>query len=138
MNRPDLATNPLFGTRDARVEHSAEVDTMIGQWTQGQRVSEIVGKLQEPGVPAAEVRDPKQAVRDPGVIARKETLPLSHPHYGAVDDIYAMGLPIQFSKSSAGFDQPPPALGEHNQAVYGGILGYSHERIADLKTQGVI
>ena len=138
MNRADLATNPRFGTRDARVEHSAEIDAIIAQWTQAQRVSEIVGKLQEASVPVAEVRDPKKAVRDPGVLARKETIPLSHPQYGAVDDIYAMGLPIQFSESSAGFDQPPPGLGEHNQAVYGGILGYSRERIADLKTQGVI
>jgi CoA:oxalate CoA-transferase len=138
MNRADLAANPRFQTRDARVEHSTEVDAVIGRWTHTQRISEIVQKLQEAGVPAAEVRDPKRAVRDPGVVARKETVPLSHPQYGAVGDIYAMGLPIQFSESEAGFDQPPPGLGEHNQAVYAGILGYSRERIEELKARSVI
>jgi len=138
MDQPELATAPHFHTRDARVEHSAEVDATIENWTRSRPTSEIVRKLQESGIPVAEVRDPKKAVRDPGVVARKETVPLSHPQYGAVDDIYAMGLPIQFTQSKAGFDQPPPLLGEHNEAVYGGILRYSRERIYELKSRGVI
>jgi CoA:oxalate CoA-transferase len=140
MDRADLAADPWFQTRDARVEHSTQVDAVIGQWTQAQPASDIVQKLQQYSIPVAEVRDPKKAVRDPGVLARQETVPLSHPQYGrvAADDIYAMGLPIQFSESKAGFDQPPPALGEHNEAVYGGILGYSRERIEELQARGVI
>jgi crotonobetainyl-CoA:carnitine CoA-transferase CaiB-like acyl-CoA transferase len=35
-------------------------------------------------------------------------------------------------------DQPPPALGEHNNAIFGDMLGYSAEKIANLKKQGVI
>lgn len=138
MDQADLAASLHFQTRDARVEHSAEVDATIEKWTRRRPMSEIVQKLQEAAIPVAEVRDPKKAVRDPGVVARGETVPLSHPQYGAVDDIYAMGLPIQFSESSAGFNQPPPALGEHNQAVYGGILGYNEVRIDELKARGVI
>ena len=61
-----------------------------------------------------------------------------HPTYGMVDEIYAMGLPILFSGATAGFDQPPPELGEHNQRVYGEILGYDAERIAELRAQGII
>jgi crotonobetainyl-CoA:carnitine CoA-transferase CaiB-like acyl-CoA transferase len=138
MDQPELARAPHFQSRDARVEYSAEVDATIENWTRSRPTSEIVRKLQNSGIPVAEVRDPKKAVRDPQVVTRKETVPLSHPQYGAVDDIYAMGLPIQFSESKAGFDQPPPALGEHNQAVYGGILGYSRERIEELHARGVI
>jgi crotonobetainyl-CoA:carnitine CoA-transferase CaiB-like acyl-CoA transferase len=29
-------------------------------------------------------------------------------------------------------------MGEHNEAVYGGLLGYSAERLEELKTQRVI
>ena len=90
------------------------------------------------GVPAAEVRDPKDAVRDPRVVSRGETVPLAHPKYGAVEDVYGMGMPIKFSRAQAGFDQPPPGLGEHNHAVYCGLLGYSEERFEELKTQRVI
>jgi len=54
------------------------------------------------------------------------------------DGIRAMGLPIRFSDAKAEFDQPPPGLGEHNQRVYGEILGYDANRIAELRAQGVI
>jgi CoA:oxalate CoA-transferase len=47
-------------------------------------------------------------------------------------------LPIRFSQAAVGFDQPPPGLGEHNQRVYGEILGYDANRIAELHEEGVI
>ena len=31
-----------------------------------------------------------------------------------------------------------PALGEHNDEVYGGLLGFSSEKLAELKEEGVI
>ena len=138
MGLPELITQPHFGTRDARVEHAAEVDAAINQWAGAQPMSEIVRKLEEASVPVAEVRDPKSAVRDPGVLARRETVPLDHPRYGAVDDVYAMGMPIEFSETRAEFDSPPPVLGDHNDAVYGGILGYKPEHIAQLREGGTI
>ena len=61
-----------------------------------------------------------------------------HPKYGAIDGVNAMGLPILFSGAKAGFDEPPPGLGEHNERVYGDILGYDAQRIAELRAQGVI
>jgi crotonobetainyl-CoA:carnitine CoA-transferase CaiB-like acyl-CoA transferase len=72
------------------------------------------------------------------VVKRGETVLLMHPKYGIVEDVYGMGMPITFSGSNVGFDQPPPALGEHNDRVYGQILGYSSERIEELRTQKVI
>ena len=81
---------------------------------------------------------PRAATRDPRVIQRGETLPLQHPKYGAVEDVYGMGMPMTFTGSKVGFDQPPPELGEHNDLVYGDVLGYSAERIAEMKAQKVI
>jgi len=89
-------------------------------------------------VPTAEVRNQDEAVRDPRVLARGETVRLEHPKHGSVDRVYGMGIPIKFSRATAGFDQPAPALGEHDEAVYAGILGYSPERVERLKSDGVI
>ncbi len=89
-------------------------------------------------MPAAEVRDPQDAVRDPRVVSRGETVPLAHPKYGAVEDVYGMGMPIKFSRAQAGFDAPPPELGEHNREVYCDWLGYSAERLEELKMRQVI
>jgi crotonobetainyl-CoA:carnitine CoA-transferase CaiB-like acyl-CoA transferase len=138
MRRTDLLVDERFRTRDARVRNYRDLDVIIGQWTSSENITEAIAKLNSSGIPAAEVRDPKVAVHDPRVVARNETVPVVHPKYGAADGIYAMGLPIRFSGASAGFDRPPPGLGEHNQRVYGEILGYDANRIAELRAQGVI
>ena len=115
-----------------------ELNAFIERFTRSLTSSEAVARLERAGTPAAEVRTPFAATRDPRVIRRGETVPLQHPQYGAVEDVYGMGLPMTFSGSSVGFDQPPPELGEHNDQVYGRFLGYSSERIAALKAQKVI
>ncbi len=138
MGRKDLMANERFRTRDARVRFYRELDIEIERWTDSKTTLEAITILNAAGVPAAEVRDPKVAVHDPRVVARGETVPLVHPKYGVADGIRAMGLPMRFSDAKAGFDQPPPALGEHNQRVYGEILGYDAKRIAELHSEGVI
>jgi CoA:oxalate CoA-transferase len=138
IGRPELASDPRFASRDDRVVNVSEVDAIVEAFTVGRTSAEVVASLEECGVPAAEVRDPKDAVRDPRVVSRGETVPLSHPKYGAVEDVYGMGLPIKFSQAQAGFDEPPPELGEHNHAVYCGLLGYSEERLEELRAGRVI
>jgi len=138
MRRKDLAEDERFRTRDARVRNYRELDALIGQWTSSETMAQAIAKLNSAGIPASEVRDPKTAVHDPRVVARNETVPMVHPRYGAADGIYAMGLPIRFSEATAGFDQPPPGLGEHNQHVYAEILGYDADWIEELRAQGVI
>jgi crotonobetainyl-CoA:carnitine CoA-transferase CaiB-like acyl-CoA transferase len=138
IGRADLIDDPRFVNRDARVENVRALDAIIGDFTSRHTNAEAFSILESAGVPAAEVRNPDEAVRDPRVLARGETVRLEHPKYGAVDEVYGMGIPIKFSGAAAGFDQPAPALGEHNEAVYGGILGYSKEHLERLKSSGVI
>jgi crotonobetainyl-CoA:carnitine CoA-transferase CaiB-like acyl-CoA transferase len=138
MGRSELTTDERFRTRDMRVRHYRELDAEIGRWSNAETTAQAIATLNAAGIPAAEVRDPKAAVHDPRVVARNETVPLVHPKYGTADGVYAMGLPIRFSDAKSGFDQPPPGLGEHNERVYGEILGYDANRIAELRAQGVI
>jgi len=138
IGRPDLITDARFAIRDARVVNVAELDSIIGAFTGTRTNAEVIAALEKWEVPAAEVRNPEAAARDPRVVSRGETVPLSHPKYGIVEDVYGMGMPIRFSRAEAGFDAPPPGLGEHNDAVYGGLLGYSAARIEELRAQRVI
>src|SRR5579863_6994940 len=138
IGRPDLKTHPRFAERDARVVNVSELDRIIGAFTCSRTSAEVIAAMDQWSVPAAEVRNPEEAVRDPRVVSRGETVPLAHPKYGIVEDVYGMGMPIKFSGAEAGFDAPPPGLGEHNDAVYGGLLGYSAQRLEELKTQRVI
>jgi crotonobetainyl-CoA:carnitine CoA-transferase CaiB-like acyl-CoA transferase len=135
---PEMADDEKFSTRNARVKNFQELNTFIEQFTRSLTSAEAVARLERAGAPAAEAREPYAATRDPRVVQRGETVPLLHPEHGAVVDVYGIGMPFTLSNSSIGFDQPPPALGEHNDRVYGQVLGYSPERIAELKSQKVI
>jgi crotonobetainyl-CoA:carnitine CoA-transferase CaiB-like acyl-CoA transferase len=135
---PELADDEKYATRNARVKNSQELNAFIEQFTRSLTSAEAVARLERAGTPAAAVRDPYAATRDPRVVQRGETVPLRHPKYGAVEDVYGMGMPMTFSDSNVGFDQPPPELGEHNDMVYGQVLGYPPEKIAELKTRKVI
>ncbi|GIL41594.1 CaiB/BaiF CoA transferase family protein [Roseiterribacter gracilis] len=138
MDQAGLANDARFVTRDLRVQNVAALEALIEPWALSLAAQDMVDRLARNGVPAAVVRDPSAAVRDPLLLERGETVRLSHPKFGQTDEVYGPGLPIRFSESASGFDQPPPGLGEHNQAIYGDLLGYRQDEIERLQQQGVI
>lgn len=137
IGRAELSEDERFRTRDARVRNVAEVDQIVKEFTSVRPVAEVVATLGRAGVPAAEVRSPAAAVRDPQVVARGETVRLQHAGVSDVD-VYGPGLPIVFSGSAVGFDQPPPGIGEQNREVYQDLLGYTETDLRDLESAGVI
>jgi crotonobetainyl-CoA:carnitine CoA-transferase CaiB-like acyl-CoA transferase len=94
--------------------------------------------MEAASVPCAAVRAPGEAVSDPLARKRGDTVPLLHPTAGAFEDIPVTGVPVHFANAKVGFDRPAPALGQHNDDVYGGMLEYPPERIAELRATGVI
>jgi CoA:oxalate CoA-transferase len=138
MEQPELATDPRFATRDSRVQNVDDLDALVRRFTSSIATHKILSRLEQSGVPAAEVRDPARALRDSQVASRQETVPLLHPKYGAVDDVRGMGIPIKFSNAAAGLDDSAPMLGEHNDFVYGEVLSYSAQKINELKLHKVI
>lgn len=138
MADADVLADPRFATRDARVRHATALDACVEQWTSPRPVKAIIALLEREDVPCAEVRDPSQAIRDPRNVGRADTVPLEHPVHGRVADLYGTGLPVTFSETHAGFTQPAPTLGQHNQPIYRELLGYSADRIDQLRADGVI
>ena len=138
MGRPDVADDPRFNTRDARVRNARELDVEIEKWTSTLSAKEVVDALTMAGAPAAEIRSPAEAVRDPQVVARGETTRLVHPKYSEAGEVYGTGIPIVFSESKVGLNIPPPELGQHTDEVLRNLLHYTPEQITDLRTKGAI
>jgi crotonobetainyl-CoA:carnitine CoA-transferase CaiB-like acyl-CoA transferase len=138
IGRADLADDDRFRHRDARVRHADELHALIREWCRERSTTDIVAAFTAEGVPAAPVREPREAVRDPLVREREEVVPLVHPRLGAIADVVATGVPIRFSAARAELDRPAPTLGEHNDHVYRELLGYSPEALAELAEQAVI
>jgi crotonobetainyl-CoA:carnitine CoA-transferase CaiB-like acyl-CoA transferase len=137
IGRPELCADERFSTRDSRVRHVEEVDRILTSFTQSRVTSEIVSNLARVGVPAAEVRSPAEAVRDPRVVARGETVRLSHPSLPDAD-VYGPGLPIVFSGVSTDLEQLPPRIGEDNKEIYEDLLGYTAAELQEFQSAGVI
>ena len=79
IGHPEFEHDARFATRDARVAHVDELNAHIEAFTRTLPTAVLLPLLERHGVPAAEVRSPADAVRDPRVLARGETVPLEHP-----------------------------------------------------------
>jgi crotonobetainyl-CoA:carnitine CoA-transferase CaiB-like acyl-CoA transferase len=138
MGAAELAHDPRFATRSQRVAHASQVHADVERWVAGLTCAEVVERLSAAGVPAAQVRGPGQAVVDPRVVSREETVPLSHPLHGEVAALRGSGVPIRFSESRAGHDGAVPFLGQHNREVYAELCDYDEQALSELERDGVI
>ena len=137
IGKPDLGDDPRF-RGPARARNYRELTAEIEEWTCSRTVAQCVSALEAVDVPAAEVRSPGKAIVDPLALKRGDTVPFLHPTLGLQADIAVTGVPVHFANARVGFDRPAPSLGQHNDDVYEGLLGYTGERIAQLRADGVI
>ncbi len=139
MGQAELLEDPRFCSRDARVTHGTEMDALVNAWSSSLPQAEVVRLLEAEGVPVAPVRTPEEAVTDPRVVARQETVAVEHPHYPSPVDLRTAGIPIHFSGATTGFDDVMSIdVGAHNEAVLREMLGYGPDRLAALRAEGVI
>ncbi|MBY4130252.1 CoA transferase [Rhodococcus fascians] len=139
MGRPELAVDGRYANRDARVANSAVLEDEIREWLRTLTLAEACGALAAHGVPHAPVRTPGEAMQDPRVVSRGETLKVDHPTVPVTADLRTAGVPIVFSSARTGFDPVfATTIGEQNDRVYGELLGYPPERIEELRQSGVV
>ncbi len=58
--------------------------------------------------------------------------------YGALGKLPVPGMPIKMSETPGVIRTPSPQLGQHNEEVYGGLLGLSAEKLEQLRQEGTI
>jgi crotonobetainyl-CoA:carnitine CoA-transferase CaiB-like acyl-CoA transferase len=81
------------------------------------------------------VQDTPEVLRDPHLRARGTLQDIAHPTVGTVTVI---GSPLRLNGEPPTVDSPSPTLGQHNELIYGKLLGLSAREIATLHEQGVI
>ncbi|MGC4250505.1 MAG: CaiB/BaiF CoA-transferase family protein [Sphingobium sp.] len=137
MGRPDIMEDPRLNSRGPRMRHADEMNSIVQSWVGTLSSDEVVKALVSRGVPCAPVRTPDQVLHDPALIERGAVMELEHPRYGKMGAM-GMGMPIHFSRSDAQFDRPALDLGASNEEIYGSILDYSPEKIAELRQRKII
>jgi crotonobetainyl-CoA:carnitine CoA-transferase CaiB-like acyl-CoA transferase len=58
--------------------------------------------------------------------------------YPRVGDIPVPGVVVKLSETPGAIERPAPKPGEHNEEVYGSLLGFTPQKLAELKAEGVI
>jgi formyl-CoA transferase len=135
--RPELE-EPQYRYLLNRREHRQEIDAVLQDWVAQRTVNEAVSHLQNGGVPAGPILTPQELMTDEHLAARHMVLDLEHPLHGPIPGAKAIGMPIKFTNNPVQFDQPAPALGQHNEDVYGRLLKMDGTKLAALREQGVI
>lgn len=133
---PAFATDARFATLQGRLEHENELDGMMAHWCAQWDRFEIERMLKEVGVPCEPVRRPQERIDfDPNT----EGFGLwPTVHQTAMGDVRVDGIPIHLSKTDWSLEHGAPCLGEHNDRVIGGLLGYSENELAEMREGGVI
>jgi benzylsuccinate CoA-transferase BbsF subunit len=126
---PQWADDPRFADAYRRMQHRIELDALITRWT-GQHTSyEVMEILQAAGVAAMPVMNLEDQFRDPHLREREIHLECEHPKVGLE---FLHGIPWRLSHTPGHISRPAPLLGEHNQYVFGELLGLQEADIQRL------
>jgi crotonobetainyl-CoA:carnitine CoA-transferase CaiB-like acyl-CoA transferase len=135
IGREDLIDNPLFATNAARIKRFDEVDAIIGEWVAQRTRHEVMEQVARADVTCGIVQEVPEVLHDPHLRFRGTLQDITHPTAGKVT---VMGAPVRFDGEPPLVDSPSPTLGQHNELIYGKLLGLSEREITALKGQGVI
>jgi len=135
ISQPALAQDPQYATTAARRTRRDAVAAIIQQWTGTRTKAEVVSTLSAAGVPAAPVNNVAEMVADPQVQAREMFVELEHSKYGSVT---ITGTPLKLSETPARVEHLAPLPGEHNKAIFVGLLGHTQDELAQWREAGII
>lgn len=132
----DLLQDPRFATRAERVRNvdalQARIEDKTTLWSSHDLYEALIGA----DIICAPIYTVDQAFADPHVLhrdlERRATSADGNP-------VRMVANPIRFSVSPIGrYDAPPVAIGEDDEAILRGLLGYDAARLASLRDAGAI
>ncbi|MBI4234008.1 MAG: CoA transferase [Chloroflexi bacterium] len=127
--------DPRFASLEGRKRFEDELDALITEWTRQHTPYEVTHALQAAGVAAGPVLDIVGLMIDPHLQERGFVVEMDHPEVGKRT---VAGLPARFSAMPQLAYTSAPLLGEHNEAVFCGLLGMSKGEFARLCEAGTI
>ncbi|MGD1119946.1 MAG: CaiB/BaiF CoA-transferase family protein [Dehalococcoidales bacterium] len=135
MGRADLINTPLGANQNERFQHRQEIDDIIAAWVKTKTTQEITELLKKSDVPCTRLPSFDEVCNDPQLMSRNMIIEVDQPISGKVK---VPGSLFKMSKTPGKIDMPAPFLGENNQEILAGMLGYTEEEISKLSDERVI
>lgn len=130
LGHREWAADARFATNPARVAQREALAALLSAAFAEHPAAYWIDRCLNAGIPAGPINTVRAALDDPHVRAR-----------GLITEaggVPMVGHPVGFSASPSAVRLPPPALGEHTQAVLAEQLGLTAEAIASLQARGVV
>ena len=124
-----------FDAVEARRARVDEVERLVANWTEQHDASTVAAMLQGVGIEAVPVADLADVAADEQLLHRGHFVTLAHPCMGPCG--YERNG-FRLSDADAGYERASPMLGEHNEWVFGEILGLGTAERARLRDEGVL
>ena len=135
MGREDLIGEQRYATRENRTKNMDEVDGLVQAWCRERTVEEVLATLKKIQVPCSPLPTFDQVANDPHLLSREMIVEVDQPVSGKVKLI---GSVYKMSKTPGDRKKRAPAVGEHNEEIYCGLLGINAQEMQKLKEESVI
>jgi succinyl-CoA--D-citramalate CoA-transferase len=135
VGHPEWAEDERFATHHARGENMEELDAMISNWTRERSVEEVIEVLAGAGVPTGKVFTAEDMLADQHYAARENVVTVEDPEIGAFP---MQNVVPRLSETPGEVRWTGPALGQHNDEVYGGLLKLDQDERAGLRERGIV
>ncbi|WP_280150764.1 CoA transferase [Piscinibacter sp. XHJ-5] len=130
-----LLSEPGLGSDPERVANRARVNAAVGEVFKQRTTAEWTERLLKAGVPCGPIHTIDKVFDDPQVEHLGIRWPMKHPQLG---DISLVGQPMSLSRyPREGEAKPAPQQGDDTGAILQ-ELGYSQQRIAELRAAFVV
>ncbi len=136
MGQPDLASDPKYVDHLARGRNQLELDELINAWTATLTIKEVDALMIEYSIPAGRVYTAKDMLEDPHFKERGAIIEVETEGHGKLKMQNAFP---RFSKSSSGFRRSAPTHpGQHNAEIFGELLDWDADMLAEQTGKGVV
>ena len=132
MGVPEFAEDPRFTTQEGRRTNQQELLKVIGGWAATKPKEEIYHALQALRTITGYVATVEDLLVARQLVDRQFFQTLTDPVLG---DVVHAGAPFRMADEEWRL-VPPPRLGEHNEEILGGRLGYSSEELSHVSQNG--
>jgi len=135
MGMAELGDDPRYNSHVARGERQGELDDLIARWTKRHTSREVLELCEEHGVPAGNIYRAPEMLDDPHFAARDAIVEVPHPRH---DTFKMQNVAPKLSETPGEIEWVGPDLGQHNEEIYGEMLGMDSGTRADLAERGII
>jgi len=135
MGREDLSGDQRYSTRENRTKNMKEVDDLVQEWCNKKTVEEIFSILKKFRVPCSPLPTFDQVASDPHLLEREMIVEVDMPVSGKVK---LSGSVYKMSKTPGDRRMRVADVGEHNEEIFGGLLGLDAEEMKKLREEKVI